>query len=166
MGMRKDYYLKEAALALTMVRTVYLHDLVVVQGLCSYKWVKKATQCTAEELDEAGIRVLKSGDVYDFCPGGGDESTCSEAVEQWRLEALDKVESKSSTVIALADRCGLSRQSLYRIVQNKASGLQHLFTLMEKTPTLLWCGRPLKVCYDKCVADKREVSRLLMERLT
>lgn len=148
----KSSRLRGAVRALAQVKGIYLHDFVVKHGFPP-GWVKPPTRATAQELDDVGIGVKVHEDTYDFGHYKGDDVfTCVDVLEQWRLEALEALESKAVKVTTLARTCGTTRQALYKLVGGGRSP-QHYFTIRGRSPFLLWQGKPLEGEFDRCLSD-------------
>lgn len=148
MGIRKDY-LRGAAFAFEQLKIVYFHDLVLVKKRIPYRMLNLTVQMTPLDFDNAGVRVNADDDHFDFLPDGEgvDLVTCTEVVEQWKLDAFGAIEAKEKTVVELARRSGLSRQSLYRVINGKLDGLGYLWALRGHDPILTWKGTRLAEAY-------------------
>jgi hypothetical protein len=155
MGIRKDYLLREAGLVLAQAKALYLYDAIIVRKLLPYTWIRMSTDVNPAELDAVGVGVKQiDADTFDFTMHQADDLyTCEDVVGQWRSEALERIEAKQATMSELANRSGMSRQTMYRIVKGKTAGLQYLFTLRGRNPTVLWEGKPMGIEYRKIQRD-------------
>lgn len=159
-GIRKDYEIAEVAKTLAQVQGVFLYDAVVERKVMPPEWVRVSLRVRPESLDKAGIRVRHlRGDSYSFTlkwdEGDADVFTCGDTVTQWQVDAAEAVRDGDEAVTRLAKRCGISRQSLYRILNGKVEGLQYVYTLRGRNPILFWGDTPLDEAYRRVAPDLR-----------
>lgn len=151
MGIRKDYLLREAYLTLALVKALALYERVLKEQAFPKNWVRASAETFPADLDLIGVGVEHVGnDTYNFTlKQGEDVYTCEDTIGQWQAEAAQAVEDQKIPVSTMARRCGLSRQSIYRILQGKTGGLPYLYTMRGRNPILLWEGQALAMAYRK-----------------